>query len=165
MDREHWLRIANNRRVIRMIERVTAESPYALDETDDARPKIEDEWVDGFYIRTMRLDAGVMVVSKLHKSSHPYFVKEGQALVLDQDGMHKVCAPFVGVTTPGTKRVIIATEDLVWSTVHKTDKTTVEEVEQDIIEAESMGDVEAAWIDVVELLESSELVITEEQTP
>lgn len=53
--------------------------------------------------------------------------------ILTEDGVKTIQAPHNGVTPPGTKRVIFTHEDCVFITVHATDKTTSEEVEEDVI--------------------------------
>ena len=48
-------------------------------------------------------------------------------------------APFHGITKKGTKRAVYIHEDVIFITVHATEKTTVEEVRKDVL-AESFDD-------------------------
>ena len=48
-------------------------------------------------------------------------------------GIKTIQAPHHGVTKPGTKRAIFTHEDCVFVTVHATDCTTPEEVEEEVI--------------------------------
>jgi hypothetical protein len=49
-------------------------------------------------------------------------------------GWELIQAPFTGITKPGTRRILRTLTPCVWTTCHVTDKTTVEEVEQEIID-------------------------------
>lgn len=89
----------------------------------------------GLYTRTIFMPTDSLVVSKIHKTEHQYFVLAGKALVFtEEEGWVEITAPYRGVTKPGTRRVLIIVEDMLWGTSHPTDKKTVEEVEDDIIE-------------------------------
>ncbi|WP_051959893.1 hypothetical protein [Sphingobacterium sp. ML3W] len=95
---------------------------------------IRDRFVGKMYIRECTMPARTMVVSKMHKTEHPFVISQGKISVFTEDtGWVLMEAPFTGVTIPGTKRILFAHEDTVWTTFHVTDKTTAEEVEKDII--------------------------------
>ena len=53
--------------------------------------------------------------------------------ILSENGVETIEAPHHGITKPGTKRAIFTHEDCVFITVHATDKTTPEEVEEEVI--------------------------------
>ena len=80
------------------------------------------------------MPAGTLIVSKIHKTEHPYFITKGRASVwIEGVGVKVIKAPHHGVTKPGTRRLLYIHEDCEWSTFHPTSKTTPEEVEADII--------------------------------
>jgi len=87
----------------------------------------------GCYIREIFNPAGILVITKIHKKEHPFFLMKGKMSILTEDGIKTIEAPHHGVTQPGTKRAIYAHEDCVFITVHATDKTTPEEVEEEVI--------------------------------
>jgi hypothetical protein len=88
----------------------------------------------GMYGREIFMPAGSVVVSKIHKTEHPYIVSQGVAHVfIEGIGWHRIQAPFTGVTKPMTRRVLLIEKDCVWTTFHATEKTDVEEIEKDII--------------------------------
>jgi hypothetical protein len=89
----------------------------------------------GLYVREIFLPKGAFVISKIHKTEHPYTVIKGHASVLTEDGkVQQIKAPFVGITKPGTRRVLFVHEDCVWLTFHPTNLTDLKEIEDQLIE-------------------------------
>jgi len=99
---------------------------------DDACP-LEHYFGDGLYIRKMTAPKGMLNVSKLHKTTHPYFILEGEVSVLTENGMVRIKAPYWGITKAGTKRIVFFHEDTVWITVHSTEETDLEKIEDELI--------------------------------
>jgi len=91
------------------------------------------QFINGLYVRMVHMPAGMVVTTKIHKVRHPFFVMFGKCRVMTEEGTVEIHAPYQGVTEPGTKRLIHVLEDCVWYTVHATDKTTPEEVEEEVI--------------------------------
>lgn len=86
-------------------------------------PQVVHRFTPGLYSRELRLNAGDVIESAKHKSEHQFAVLSGECLVAsDSENAHLV-APHIGVTKPGTKRIIVAVTDLVWATFHATDLT------------------------------------------
>ena len=105
----------------------------------------EHNFIPGFYCRTLKMPQGAMVVSKIHKTQHPYTVTKGHAAVwTEQDGVVQIKAPFSGITQPGTRRVLYIHEDCEWTTFHATDKLDVAEIEADIIQPHQVQAFEIA---------------------
>jgi len=88
---------------------------------------------DNCYIRQIFMPKGTLLVSKIHKVTHPYFVMTGKASVATEDGVEIIQAPFQGITEAGTKRALYIHEDMVWITVHVTNETDLEKIESEII--------------------------------
>ena len=99
----------------------------------------------GLYIREITMPKGTMVVSKEHKTTHPYFIQRGLLAVYNtaDDFLGYKCVGQWGVTTPGTRRLLKICEETVWITVHPMDFITGEENDWD----------EAKKKDLVERLE------------
>ena len=88
----------------------------------------------GLYTRQIFMPAGSAHRSKIHKTEHQFIVSQGSAFVSENGGPRFLLnAPYHGITKPGTWRALFIIQDCVWTTMHPTDKTTVEEVERDII--------------------------------
>jgi len=94
---------------------------------------LQHQFINGLYVRMVHMPAGMVVTTKIHKVRHPYFVMTGKCRIMTEEGVVEVHAPYQGVTEPGTKRLIHVLEDCIWYTVHATDKTTPEEVEDEVI--------------------------------
>lgn len=91
-------------------------------------------FADGMYARVIARHAGVLIVGKVHKREHFYIVTKGRIQVTTDDGVREIAAPAVIVSKPGTKRAVLAMEDSVCMTVHRTDKTDLDEIEAELIE-------------------------------
>ena len=99
---------------------------------DDAFP-LKHTFADGLYIREMKGLKGTIVVTKLHKTTHPYFVLKGDVSILTEKGMERVKAPCSGITKAGTKRIGYFHEDTIWITVHATKETELDKIEEEVI--------------------------------
>lgn len=97
-------------------------------------------FADGCYIREIFNPAGEVIITKIHKVSHPFFLMKGTMSILTEDGEQRISAPFYSITKAGTKRLIYAHTDCVFVTVHATDKTDIKEIEKDIA-AETYGEL------------------------
>ena len=97
------------------------------------RNPVKHTFTDGYYMREIFSPAGQLLVSKIHKREHAYFLMEGELSILTEEGVFRIKAPHQGITKPGTKRVIYTHSDVSFITVHGTDKKTVEEVEEEVI--------------------------------
>jgi hypothetical protein len=86
------------------------------------------------------MPAGKLIISKIHKRDHPYFILKGKVTIVTEDGPILVIAPFYGMTKAGTKRALYIHEDCIWVTVHKTDETDIDKIENEII-AKSFEDL------------------------
>lgn len=100
-------------------------------EVDNINP-LEHSFGDGTYIRKITMPAGQLIITKIHKIKHPYFVMSGSITVITEDGVKKINAPYHGITMPGTQRIIYVNEECVFITVHPTKKTNVEEIMKDV---------------------------------
>ena len=99
---------------------------------DDCTP-LKHHFGDGLYIREMLAPKGMLNVSKLHKTTHPYFILEGEFSVQTEDGLVRIKAPYFGITKAGTKRVVFFHENTRWITVHATNETDLEKIEDELI--------------------------------
>lgn len=88
---------------------------------------------DGCYIRQIFMPKGTLITSKIHKITHPYFVMTGKASVATENGVELIQAPYQGMTQAGTKRALFIHEDMVWITVHVTNETDLDKIEEEII--------------------------------
>ena len=94
---------------------------------------LKHDFAEGLYIRKISCPKGHLVVTKIHKCSHPFFMLKGEVSILTEDGVIRLKAPWYDITKAGTKRVIYMHEDVEWVTVHATKETDIEEIEKEII--------------------------------
>ena len=99
--------------------------------------EVSHYFAPGVYCREMRVPKGVMLTGKIHRHSHMNIMSKGDATIVNEDGKIRVQAPYSFVSKPGTKRAFYAHEDTVWTTIHATDETDLEKLEDEII-AESI---------------------------
>lgn len=96
---------------------------------------LEHTFTPGLYGRKIFMPAGCLLTSKVHKTEHQFVISKGAVMVLDGSGKWELYeAGHSGITKANTRRLLYILQDCVWTTFHSTDKTTPEEVEEDIIE-------------------------------
>ena len=88
----------------------------------------------GMYCRRVSRPAGTLIVGKVHKEPHFFLCAKGEIIAWSENGMRKLQAGDVIESKPGTKRVTLATQDSIGITIHKTDKTDLDEIEAELIE-------------------------------
>lgn len=88
----------------------------------------------GLYVRTVFVPAGSFLTSMIHKVEHPYILSEGQLTMFTQEGEQIIKSPHINITLAGTRRFARADTDVLFTTVHRTDKTTEVEVEAEVVE-------------------------------
>jgi len=125
------------------------------EELDRLNP-VKHTFADGCYVREIFNPAGLVLVTKIHKKKHPFFLMKGKMSILTENGVKTVEAPHHGITEPGTKRVIFTHEDCIFITVHATNKTTPEEVEEEVI-AKDFSDKDISLDDIEKLSKALEL--------
>ena len=102
-------------------------------------PVTEHYFANGMYCRKMEMPMGLVVVGKLHKSDHFFICTKGEIMVTTENGVKNLYAGDIIESKPGTKRVIYAVIDSIITNVHKTDKTDLDEIEEELIEAEEIA--------------------------
>ena len=93
----------------------------------------------GMYCRKVFRPAGTIIVGKIHKSDHFFMCTNGEIIAWSEKGMVTLKAGDVIESKAGTKRVTLAVVDSIGITVHKTDKTDLDEIEAELIEPEEVS--------------------------
>ena len=95
----------------------------------------EHRFADGMYARILSRMAGDLIVGKVHRREHFYIIAKGCVAVSDGGEPAQVHeAGTVLVSKPGTKRAVLALEDSICMTVHRTDKLNLDDIENELIE-------------------------------
>lgn len=136
------LPITEYRNAILDLEDFISRQPGALQ--GDVCP-LTHTFIGGMYVRQITMSPGQLIVSKIHKFSHPYFVLKGKVSVYTEDGLQEIEAPYSGVTKAGTKRALLIHKETIWTTIHLTDKTNPVEVEDEII-AKDFNEIDKDFI-------------------
>lgn len=89
-------------------------------------------FTDGMYIREIFMPAGTLVTTLVHKTNHPFVLTKGKVSVWNNGEVEHLEAPYVGITRPGTRRLIVIHEDATWITFHATDLTDPDEIAETI---------------------------------
>lgn len=103
------------------------------DESMDEKFPLTHRYTDGAYSREMLIKQGMLIIGKIHKHAHFNFITKGKVAVLTEDGPMVITAPYQFSSTAGTKRVVLALEDTLWTTVHVTNETDLEKIEEHVI--------------------------------
>jgi quercetin dioxygenase-like cupin family protein len=86
------------------------------------------------YCRKLTRPAGTLIVGKVHKEPHFFMCVKGEIIAWSETGMRKLGPGDIIESKPGTKRVTLALSDAIGITIHKTDKTDLDEIETELIE-------------------------------
>ena len=105
---------------------ITGESMYKTN-------PVKHTFAGGCYVREIYNPADELIITKIHKKEHPFFLMKGEMSILTEEGIQHIKAPYQGVTKPGTKRAIYTHEECIFITVHATDNTTIEDVEDEVV--------------------------------
>jgi hypothetical protein len=96
--------------------------------------KTDHYFSPGMYSRRVFRPAGTLIVGKVHKAPHFFLCAKGEIIAWTETGMRKLQAGDVVECQPGTKRVTLALTDAIGVTIHRTDKTNLDEIEVELIE-------------------------------
>ena len=87
----------------------------------------------GVYVREYFIPKDSVVVGKIHKTEHINIICQGRCSVSTEDGPLFFEGPCVFTSRPGVKKAVYALEDTTWITIHVTDKTDLDEIEEEVI--------------------------------
>lgn len=94
---------------------------------------VQHEFLDGIYMRTVMMKAGLVVVGKIHKQEHVAIISKGRATVVTENGVVEMTAPFMFKSPPGVQRALVIHEDMIWTTVHRSEHRDLERLEEQLI--------------------------------
>jgi len=88
---------------------------------------------DGMYCREVMQPKDSVVIGKVHIKPHLFMLLSGEMTIVGNGYRERVKAPYVLAADGDDKRALYAHEDSVYVTVHKTDKTNLDELEKELI--------------------------------
>lgn len=86
----------------------------------------------GLYGRRVVMPAGTSAVGKIHKHSCITIVLRGLIATTTDSEPMVIRAPYAFVSPAGSKRAVFAIEETEWMTVQASDKTNLEELENEL---------------------------------
>lgn len=97
---------------------------------------------NGVYIRQCYHPAGILVIGKIYKQKHVFWLLKGVLMLVSEDIGRKVyCGPCIIQFEAGTQKVGLALEDCIIATVHASkDETDIGKLEQ-MLYAENYSEV------------------------
>jgi quercetin dioxygenase-like cupin family protein len=127
--------------LLTLVNQVTKEQIERLQSQMSAMPQAElvteHSFSPGMYLRKVFRPAGTLIVGKVHKEPHFFLCAKGEIIAWTEGGMKHLYAGDVLESKPGTKRVTLAVTDAIGITIHRTDKTNLDEIETELIEPET----------------------------
>ena len=93
----------------------------------------------GMYCRRVYRSAGTLIVGIVHKEPHFFLCAKGEIIAWTENGMKKLQAGDLIESKAGTKRVTLAVTDAIGITIHRTDKTDLDEIEAELIEPDDLA--------------------------
>jgi hypothetical protein len=100
-------------------------------------PEAIHHFLPGVYCREFTMPAGMLVIGKIHKHTHPMMVIKGRAQIITEFDNTLVEAGFCAVSPPGAKRVVYAFEETTFVTFHHNPEDTQD---LEVIEATHIED-------------------------
>lgn len=90
---------------------------------------VKNHFSKGVYARELFIPKGTVLTGHIHKYENLNIMSQGELSILTEGGVVRVKAPYTVVSPPGTKRLAYAHEDTVWTTIHGTNETDIEKIE------------------------------------
>lgn len=93
---------------------------------------VRHTFAPGLYAREMTIPKGVAAVGAIHKTKHITTISKGRILLMTDDGIVEICAPYTGVSEAGIKRAAYALEDTVMTCYHPTNETDLDKLAEEL---------------------------------
>lgn len=87
----------------------------------------------GYYARVLHIPRDTLIVAKKHKTQHYAVLVSGTMRILEGGVITEKSGVAPHTSKVGTQRIGYAVTDSVYMTVHKTNKTTLAEIEAEVI--------------------------------
>ena len=87
----------------------------------------------GVYAREIFMPKGMLIVGKIHKTRHLNIISQGRCTVKTPTRKLEIEAPFTFESVEGEQKVVYMHEDVVWTTIHLTDETSLAKIEEQCI--------------------------------
>lgn len=92
--------------------------------------EVKHYFSQGVYARELFIPKDTILVGKLHKYKQLNILSKGDISVLIDEEVKRIQAPYTVVSPAGTKRIAYAHEDSIWLTIHGTEETDIDLIEE-----------------------------------
>jgi len=99
------------------------------------------------YVRQITLPKDILLTGKVHNFDHTSILSKGEVTIMTDEGTTRIKAPATWLSKAGTKRLIYVHEETIWSTIHQSEHTAVEDLEKEIVHESDLS-----WIKETNLL-------------
>lgn len=93
---------------------------------------VEHELVDGMYVRRLLIPAKTLLVGKIHRKDCINVVESGDISVMTEFGSRRLKPGWMGTSRSGICKLGYAHEDTVFVNIFRTDRTSIDEIEDEI---------------------------------
>ncbi len=108
-----------------------------LEEIMRGMPQLDSEakhyHLEGVYCRSLFMPAGSLATGKIHNRESIGILAQGTLRITNGDTSVVVTAPYITVDKPGVKRLAYAETDCTFITVHRSDKKTLDDLEDELV--------------------------------
>lgn len=108
-----------------------------LAEVEQTDSPVTHHFAPSVYARQMDAKAGTLVISKMHATEHLNMLMKGSLTIMTEDGIQFLQAPAIIKSKAGTKRIGYFHEDTTWVTIHPTNETDLDAIENLVIVPQS----------------------------
>jgi hypothetical protein len=130
-----------NRQKVEYLEFIMRQMPESEGVGEEINRKgLKHHLCNGVYVRELFLPAGILIIGKVHKHAHLSYVASGDISIMT-DKLERITGPYMFTSPAGIKRAVMPHTDTVWMTFHRTDKTSIEDIED-----EAVYDSDLSWI-------------------
>ena len=85
------------------------------------------------YVRQITLPKDMILTGKVHNFDHTSILSKGEVTIMTSEGTTRVKAPATWISKAGTKRLIYVHEETIWSTIHHSEHTLVEDLQNELV--------------------------------
>jgi len=94
---------------------------------------VDHYFAPGAYARQMFLPKDSAIIGKIHKHAHLNIISFGHVVVATEEGPKELIGPNTFTSPAGVKRAVTVIEDTLWTTIHITEQTDLEKIEDEVI--------------------------------
>lgn len=94
---------------------------------------LKHNFAPGVYMREITMPAGSLIIGHEHLTEHFNVVLTGKARVMIDGVIEDLVAPCYFISKPNVRKVLYIVEEMKFATIHPTDETSVEVLENTLI--------------------------------